>query len=195
MKLGLEKKIEPQPVGQVEFLTGLDDRSAPPPVEDALTFGRRDGRAMTVRHWTSACLILAVGFALGRLPADILASSGAHQSVAPAIVSSGIAPSAVSRSEWNDWSRPALDGGYSCLRETGGAGGQCNVAMHIDTPAQEHARHANAPDVLGINATGQIGNYDRRGHWYPYRGYVTATEAEHLIRIDRPKTNSATLRR
>jgi hypothetical protein len=29
------------------------------------------------------------------------------------------------------WSAPAADGGYTCLRDTGGAGGQCNIAMGL----------------------------------------------------------------
>jgi hypothetical protein len=29
------------------------------------------------------------------------------------------------------WDRPAADGGYACLRDTGGAGGQCDGAMGV----------------------------------------------------------------
>ena len=34
------------------------------------------------------------------------------------------------------WHIPATDGGYLCLRETGGASGQCDEAMGLGRPAQ-----------------------------------------------------------
>jgi hypothetical protein len=37
-----------------------------------------------------------------------------------------------------------------------------------------------AANVLGTNPRGQIGAYDARGGWHPYRGYVTPTEAQNL---------------
>ena len=40
----------------------------------------------------------------------------------------GVSPSIVTH---DVWSGPAPDGGYRCLRDTGGASGQCNAAMGI----------------------------------------------------------------
>jgi hypothetical protein len=40
-----------------------------------------------------------------------------------------------------------------------------------------------APNVFGTNSRGQIGTYDPRGRWHPYRGYVTPTEAQNLALV------------
>jgi hypothetical protein len=39
---------------------------------------------------------------------------------------------------------PAPDGGYACLRDTGGASGQCNAAMGL-SPAAPATRVAESP--------------------------------------------------
>ena len=63
--------------------------------------------------------------------AVLLTASGADVAAARA---SGAAPRIAASPV--TWDGPAPDGGYACLRDTGGASGQCNEAMGIgEVPA------------------------------------------------------------
>lgn len=72
-----------------------------------------------------------------------------------------------------DYGRPAADGGYSCLRDTGGGGGQCNATEGLPQVRSQHrsgGRHtpnecilANGGDYNACN----VGNSGRGD--LPYR--------------------------
>jgi hypothetical protein len=77
------------------------------------------------RHVLPAGLMVAGAFVLGGW-SSAAADGGTHA-----------APDAV---EHVFWSGPAADGGFSCLRDTGGASGQCDAEMGIgpwDIPATD----------------------------------------------------------
>jgi hypothetical protein len=65
------------------------------------------------------------------LPAALIVVSAAGLTACGSRVGVGearVSPSIVTHQVW---SGPAADGGYRCLRDTGGASGQCNAAMGI----------------------------------------------------------------
>jgi hypothetical protein len=183
--------VAPVHVGQVEFLTDPDDAGATSsPRDDVLTLGYAGVRAAAVRRWTALGLSLVLGFALGRDPGNGLGFVSTHTPPGGGhVIGNGGRGDLPYRPVL---SGPAADGGYQCLRDTGGASGQCNVAMGIQHPRRarpasaDTGRHADVPNVIGINLYNQVGSYDRDGRWRPYRGYVTPSEGEHLTRIVEP---------
>jgi hypothetical protein len=188
--------VEPAQVGQVEFLTDPDDAATSPPRDDVLSLGHDGLRAATVRRWTALGLSLMLGFALGRGPGNV-ASRHTPPGGAYVIGNGGRGDSDLSKTDGTASvlrGGSAADGGYQCLRDTGGASGQCNVAMGIEHPGRarpasaDTGRHADTPYVIGINPDNQVGSYDRNGRWRSYRGYVTPSEAEHLTHIVKPAT-------
>lgn len=55
------------------------------------------------------------------------------------------------------------------------------AAATVHVPLAEVDRYA--PNVLGTNSRGEIGTYDPRGRWHPYRAYITPTEAQNLALV------------
>ena len=84
-----------------------------------------------------------------RLPWRPVLTAALVISVAPAMGACGKQPAAggagpaISSPPPVVWG-PASDGGYACLRDTGGASGQCNAAMGL-SPAAPATRVAESP--------------------------------------------------
>lgn len=163
MHFDVSSPVEKWRATQIEYLTDLAEEDDTSPAEDVLALGRGFPRALVVRRWTSVCLTLVVGFALGRVPADLFASS----SGTPSAVSSAASPGAAPRGDPHRVSH-------------GGSHGGSHRVLH----------RVSAPDVTGLNSRRQLGHYDRRGHWHQYRGYVSSTEAENLVHVLNPITHT-----